>query len=141
MEGTKTVAIYCSKCGKQHPDDANFCMGCGQPFKAGGRPPQSKLKRWEYRDITIEFPDDPGFYWKGGYSIATGKAEPPNDMHHMARNLVYKNIESLTRQGWSLDGTVDTAVDYEIRVVGKGFWSGMPTFRLLGATVKLRREN
>ena len=28
------MAIYCSKCGKQQPDDAIFCMACGQPLKA-----------------------------------------------------------------------------------------------------------
>ena len=25
------MAMYCSKCGKHYPDDANFCMGCGVP--------------------------------------------------------------------------------------------------------------
>jgi hypothetical protein len=135
------MAIYCSKCGKQHPDDANFCMGCGHPFKAGGQPPQAMPKRWEYKDITIQFPDDPGFYWKGGYSIATGKAEPPNQLHRVARNLVYKNIEPLTQQGWSLDGTIDTAVDFEIHSLGQGFLSSACKFRLLGATVKFRKES
>ncbi len=50
------MAIYCSKCGKQHPDDANFCMGCGQPLKAGAQVAQAMPRHWEYKDIIIQFP-------------------------------------------------------------------------------------
>ncbi len=29
------MPIYCSQCGKESVDDANFCSACGRPLKAG----------------------------------------------------------------------------------------------------------
>lgn len=31
--------MYCKKCGQQLPDDANFCLKCGTPQRAGMTPP------------------------------------------------------------------------------------------------------
>jgi predicted amidophosphoribosyltransferase len=32
------MAIYCIQCGKELPDDANFCLKCGKPVGNAARP-------------------------------------------------------------------------------------------------------
>lgn len=39
-------------CGKQLPDDANFCMKCGAPLRGSSVTLQRSF-RWEYKDVTI----------------------------------------------------------------------------------------
>jgi predicted amidophosphoribosyltransferase len=51
------MAIYCSHCGKELPDDASFCMKCGKPLKGGVVSPQTPLMRWEYKDLVIRLND------------------------------------------------------------------------------------
>src|SRR6516162_5860855 len=31
-KGAKCTAMRCSKCARDNPDDAKFCVGCGNPF-------------------------------------------------------------------------------------------------------------
>ncbi len=46
------MAMYCSKCGKHYPDDANFCMGCGQTLKAEVEANPNVPVQWEYKQIS-----------------------------------------------------------------------------------------
>ena len=39
--------IYCTECGKELPDDANFCLRCGKPQSAGVAPWESDTFPWE----------------------------------------------------------------------------------------------
>lgn len=95
------MAIYCSKCGKQHPDDANFCMGCGQPFKAGGRPSQATSNRWEYKDITIPFP-------MGNFSnINVENRRQYQDAATLADSIILAQLQLEGSQGWQADGPTD----------------------------------
>lgn len=45
------MAIFCSKCGKEHPDDANFCMKCGQPLNATSQAAAQPEPQWEYCEV------------------------------------------------------------------------------------------
>lgn len=46
------MAIYCPQCGKELPDDANFCLKCGKPLKGATQPASQAEPRWEYQVLT-----------------------------------------------------------------------------------------
>jgi len=48
------MTIYCSQCGKDHPDDANFCMKCGAPLGEGVQALWQPEPQWEYCEIVFE---------------------------------------------------------------------------------------
>jgi hypothetical protein len=100
MSEAKTMAIYCSKCGMQHPDDANFCMGCGQPFKPAGQPSQSMPKHWEYKDITVPFPKD----------RFSGISDNPRNYDEACRlgdSIILASLQQEGRLGWQAEGPTD----------------------------------
>ena len=43
--------MFCKSCGEKLPDDANFCMKCGQALRSDSTP--RGAISWEYKDITI----------------------------------------------------------------------------------------
>ena len=45
--------MFCSKCGHQNSDDANFCQKCGTNFRAVTPSPQSKTQT-QYETVEIE---------------------------------------------------------------------------------------
>ena len=47
------MAIYCSQCGKDHPDDANYCMKCGAPLREDFQAPLQPEPQWEYYEIVF----------------------------------------------------------------------------------------
>lgn len=51
------MAIYCMHCGKELPDDANFCLKCGTPVGNAVKPAPQPEPKWEYCEIvyTIKF--------------------------------------------------------------------------------------
>ncbi len=83
------MAIYCSQCGKQHPDDANFCMGCGKPFKAGT---QSSSMRWEYKDLKVPL----------NIKESKGTSVIPR-----INDIVLKAIQREGQDGWQAEGSTD----------------------------------
>ena len=94
------MAIYCSKCGKQHSDDANFCMGCGQPFKPGEQLSQSIPKHWEYKDITIPFPRDRF----RAIPIGTRKYD---EACQLGDSIILTHLQQEGRLGWQAEGPTD----------------------------------
>lgn len=95
------MAIYCSKCGKQHPDDANFCMGCGQPFKTGGQPPQAIPRRWEYKDITVRFPKD------GFTNIQSDVPKRYGEVARLADPIILVRLQQEGHDGWQPESPTD----------------------------------
>jgi len=100
MRGTKTVAIYCSKCGRQHPDDANFCMGCGQPFKVGGQPPRPTPRQWEYKDIIIPFPRD-------RFSNIPITTRRYDEVSRLGDSIILAYLQQEGRLGWQAEEPTD----------------------------------
>jgi len=46
----RLMAIYCSKDGTEHPEDANFCMKCGASLRGSVTPAAVQVPmRWEYK--------------------------------------------------------------------------------------------
>jgi hypothetical protein len=43
--------MYCPQCGKEMPDDANFCLNCGRSLKSAMPVPPQAAPRWEYCEI------------------------------------------------------------------------------------------
>jgi hypothetical protein len=51
--------MFCSKCGTQLPDEANFCWKCGKPQKAGA---SAEKGQYETCEITFETLKEAGFF-------------------------------------------------------------------------------
>ena len=95
------MTIYCSKCGKQHPDDANFCMGCGQPLKAEKQPSQSTSRSWEYKDILVQFPKD------GLSNINVDNRKQYQAAAQLADSIILTHLQQEGSHGWQADGPTD----------------------------------
>ena len=95
------MAIYCSKCGRQHPDDASFCMGCGQSLKPGAQSPQAITRRWEYKDIKIQFPRD------GFTNIQSDVPKRYDKVVKLANQIILAHIQQEGNDGWQADGPTD----------------------------------
>src|SRR5712691_1182923 len=110
------MAIYCMQCGKQHPDDANFCMGCGSPFKTGV---QSPSMQWEYKNLVISLNDrrlgekDTDASWIGKIvdsalqreGQAGWQAEGPTDLGSLSRGGL---IHQTDRHNWNKTKILET---------------------------------
>ena len=107
------MAIYCFKCGKQHPDDANFCMACGQPLKAGGQPPQATPRRWEYKDITIQFPKDKFS------DINASKSRRYDEVAELANSIILAHLQQEGLAGWQAEGSTDFQTLDKLNLVQK----------------------
>lgn len=107
------MAIYCSKCGKQHPDDANFCMGCGQSLKVGAQSSQTTARQWEYKDITVRFPKD------GFTNINESKPKLYNEVVQLANPIILAQIQHEGRQGWQAEGPTDFRTLDQLKLVQK----------------------
>lgn len=107
------MTIYCSKCGKQHPDDANFCMKCGQPFNTGGQLSKSKPMHWEYKDITIRFPRD------GFTDINDSKLKQYNGVVQLADPIILAQLQQEGRNGWQAEGPTEFRTLDQLKLVQK----------------------
>ncbi|HEY7355751.1 MAG TPA: zinc-ribbon domain-containing protein [Ktedonobacterales bacterium] len=59
------MAIYCSKCGKEHPDDALFCMKCGKPLTAAAQTSSPSEPQWEYCEVVYQTVKMSGWFSNG----------------------------------------------------------------------------
>jgi zinc-ribbon domain len=107
------MTIYCSKCGKQHPDDAKFCMGCGQPLKAGVQSLQTRPAHWEYKDITIRFPRE------GFTDIYELKSRLYNEVVQRADSIILARLQQEGREGWQAEGPTDFRTLDQLKLVQK----------------------
>jgi len=53
--------MYCVQCGKDLPDDANFCLQCGTPQRSD-KLSAARVPRWETGVIFCEAIDEVGFF-------------------------------------------------------------------------------
>lgn len=52
--GRRDKIMYCTECGKQLPNDANFCLNCGTPIKQSTKPSNQSEQQWEYCEISYK---------------------------------------------------------------------------------------
>ena len=105
------MAIFCSKCGKEHPDDANFCMKCGKPLNPSAQAAQPEPK-WEYCEVSLE---PTGSFWhkyhiegravgaRGAYVAARssrGFDGYPSDNDYRGQVALNEVLGALAAQGW-----------------------------------------
>ena len=50
--------MFCSSCGKQIPDESNFCLHCGYSFTTKKKSKKDSETEWEYDDCVIKWDDD-----------------------------------------------------------------------------------
>lgn len=108
--------MFCGNCGKELPDDANFCLKCGKPQ---GATVQAEESRWEICEIRADgkpkgFFHSINWYWaeavgpKGRYNA--GESERLQ-IDLVTRDCAYgdikkrdnalnKLIQRLTSEGW-----------------------------------------
>lgn len=46
--------MFCTHCGQQLPQDANFCFKCGKPQKAGVESFSAAPVKWEYCEVKMK---------------------------------------------------------------------------------------
>lgn len=121
--------MFCSNCGTQLPDDANFCMKCGKQLKEGLSQPELQPETCEITCATLRKPLF-GDYTLQFWAEATG----PNGHYNADESLVFKGpgwvdlespqtraalhslIEKLGKDGWeSLDTHGECSYSYRFR--------------------------
>src|SRR5690242_11197085 len=93
------MAIYCPNCGKEHPDDANFCMKCGKPLTTIAQP--TTAPKWEYCEVQLASRKGSkwGNWWNGDnhsyfYTIVTG----PNGRYEGERSSEFREQNEVTSE-------------------------------------------
>ncbi len=129
------MAIYCPQCGREHPDDANFCMKCGKPLKGGATPitQSSPQLQWEYRDhvVPLNFTDN------GDGGFIAGHAAP------YANQTILSYLQQAGQDGWQTDGPTDFVELYYAHRVNlkdnKNFLGDIKSQTFFSATLRLKR--
>lgn len=84
--------LFCNNCGKELPNQANFCWNCGKPQKQGL---QADEPKWETCEITFDWLGGSGrdFLFRRGFFVA--KAMGPNGVYEVARIQAQKGVDSV----------------------------------------------
>ncbi len=128
------MAVYCSQCGREHPDDANFCMMCGKAFKATSMPTTSPspLFRWEYKDLVVPL----NFTEQNHGGFVAPQAAP------RANEIILPCLQRAGQEGWQTDGPTDFVELYRAGHVNhketEGFL-GIESMTFISATIRLKR--
>jgi hypothetical protein len=112
--------MYCSNCGTQLPDTANYCLNCGRPQKAKARKSEDQWEVCKIEDVYV-----------GGFSPKQqlqAKAAGPKGTYLAGSSRKYKSndkrgrdkclsdlISQLTADGWELVGTGDSWYEHTFR--------------------------
>jgi hypothetical protein len=129
------MALYCSRCGKQHPDDAIFCMACGSSLKAGSVASQSALIAWEYKDVEIPL----------NFTVEFKGNLPKTDAGAIGDRLILTYLQREARQGWMAEGVTDFWSLQQLGRVKQEFrhniWGNMASITYPSARIRLRRPS
>jgi hypothetical protein len=119
--------MFCMNCGKELPDDANFCLKCGKPQRAGAQAVQEKPDQWETCEIVLSEVEKGGWsnigsfnycaqaigpegtYTAGG-TDAIRAEQPPNPFHlpfesdkqvyRKQKEMIDTLVAQLIKDGW-----------------------------------------
>lgn len=118
--------MFCSKCGTELPDEANFCCKCGHPVKESAS--RAAPVQYEYCEIRGGWDRHERFWrmqaWVGDTAIAgTRSLKRPrgiysvrkknHEFNHAQDQAIRELVAELANQGWepfiySPDGNVST---------------------------------
>jgi hypothetical protein len=87
--------MFCSNCGTQLPDNANYCLKCGKPQVKGAQASISHVVRWEYKDVDV--PVD----------LRWGSGNPPTKVYDEANKAILQSLQKESSQGWAAEGSTD----------------------------------
>src|SRR5438477_11641082 len=87
----------CEACGRENPDDARFCAGCGRPLAAPAPP------REERKVVTVLFCDLVGFTQRS-------EALDPEDVRALLRGYHERLRDELERVGGTVEKFIGDAV-------------------------------
>ena len=124
------MVIYCSADGTQHPDEANYCMKCGQPLRAGVARATQRPMQWEYKDLDVPL----------NLKLDHGHSEASASFQQAFNGAVLSALQRAGHDGWQADGPTDF---HSLSAAGAIPWrtEGMwyPGIRYLSATIRLKR--
>jgi hypothetical protein len=94
--------MYCTNCGYQLPNDANFCLKCGRPQKAGVQVEEPRWETCEIEDIWGGLTLKAVAVGPSGRYIAAAQAiPPPTWSKHADTEEAMKNLANkLVSEGW-----------------------------------------
>lgn len=119
------MAFYCIYCGTGLPNDATFCFKCGKPLK--GDSTSSETAKIEYKQVYLD--------WSGKAEIKYGTGYyDERQAEATAMQRIEDELRPYIDEGWALDGSFDSAVKLERKMLG--FDASLYT----GAKVKLCRD-
>jgi len=105
------------QCGKELPDDANFCLKCGKPIGSTAKPTPEPEPKWEYCEIVYQQRVDKHWYgdsyfiqlWAKGVgpngTFNAGEVEEiqgywPDSGESRHQELANRLVKLLTSKGW-----------------------------------------
>src|SRR5258706_2323029 len=80
--------MVCMSCGREHPDDANFCLKCGKSVRTTVQNASSEPPKWEICEIVWTEVKNKDFPTIGGYKF-WAKATGPKDSYNAGESEVY----------------------------------------------------
>lgn len=128
--------MYCPSCGKQIPDQSQFCSHCGKPTMIASSPAETKVDpkstEWEHIHFSLDWKRGQG----GKYTLSLGHTE------QSARQFFWGNfqgnilpqLQRVLDEGWQPVTEIGPNAFIFYRHGGNPQWLEVATFR-----VKLRR--
>lgn len=118
--------MFCVSCGKELPDDANFCLKCGKPLRGGTQAGQEKAEQWEVCQIETKLVKKPGFF-AAGKSVYYADAVGPKGTY-------------VAGQSPEDEGTTDKGLDILVNQLVQEGWEYVGTYAFANWTKKFRRR-
>ena len=117
------MAIYCMQCGKELPNDANFCLKCGKPVRDGGQSTPQPESKWTYCEITWTKAG-----WLDGACYFWAKGIGPTGISAVAKGTIKFAVGStILGPGPSRkDGKTVAACDELIEILVSSGWEPLP---------------
>jgi hypothetical protein len=84
--------MFCTRCGTEHPETANFCMNCGTPFRGAAAvapAPTPRPTQFEFRDLTIPLEASSRVF-----------LEYPEEARQRFREFMKEHLDREAGEGW-----------------------------------------
>jgi hypothetical protein len=123
--------MFCTKCGAQLPNDANFCLKCGKSQNSASytSAPSLTQSKWEYKELVIPL----------NFRAADGLLDPTiytvRDAEHY-NPIVLEYLQREGQNGWEPDGPTDISSMSRVgRIKEKGSFSRY----YVSVTIRMKR--
>ncbi len=115
--------MFCTNCGKELPDDANYCLKCGHPQKQSAvarQPISSPATKYEICTLKVDIRSILWLWdrakweaWVGNSRIAQGGEYPFGSFKILQENM--KLVSNLMSEGWEIMTTNETGAVMTMR--------------------------